>query len=223
MSDPYRGASPRPPTQAEAEGNAKPWELKTWASERACPVCAIPLFAAAKDGYRIDACGKCGGSWISLGDLRKMIDTSNKTPIELARMADSVASTASPPTPEARTCPECKAPLAVDNLAGVDIDVCGDHGTWFDARELERVSIVLLKEYGLARRITDAEAERKRLAAENEHWYSVNPANVAYGVAALGLALVGAAVHVPPQFDAFGREVEIDVLGNKVLKRPTNL
>lgn len=217
MSDPYRGASPRP-ANAAFESNPKPWELKTWASERACPVCSIPLFAASKDGYRIDACGKCGGSWISLGDLRNMIDTSNKTPIELARMADSVAS-AAPAAVAERACPECKAVLVAENLAGVDIDVCDNHGTWFDSHELERVAVALLEEYGLARRITDAEAERKRLAAENEHWYSVNPANIAYGVAAVGLALVGAAVHVPPQFDALGREVEIDVLGNKVLKR----
>lgn len=218
MSDPYRGPSQRSPEPA-APGDAAPWELRTWPSERACPVCSIPLFAASKDGYRIDACGKCGGSWIAHTDLRRMIDTSEKAPVELARMADGAPASTRDRTTKTRECPECRSALVTENLAGVDIDVCGDHGTWFDRHELEQVAIVLLKEYGLARRVADDDAERKRLAAENEHWYSVDPRNVAYGVATVGLMLVGAAISAPAiQYDSLGRPIELDPLGNKVLK-----
>lgn len=146
-----------------------------------------------------------------------MIDTSNKTPIELARMADSVPA-APGSMPPVRECPECRSPLVTENLAGADIDVCDHHGTWFDRHELEQVAIALLKDYGVARRITDAEAERKQREAESEG--SVSLQNVALGVAAVGLALVGAAIQVPVRHDAFGREVEIDVLGREVLKKP---
>lgn len=218
MGDPYRSAPGSRPAGPSADASATPWELRTWRSERACPVCAIPLFAAEKDGYRIDACGQCGGSWMMHGDVRKMIDTSNKTPIELARMADS-AGVAAPASPSAaRECPECKLPLVTENLAGVDIDVCDEHGTWFDRHELEHVAVALLEEYGLARRVADAEVERKRLAAENQGTVSLQ--NVAYGVAAVGLALVGAAIQVPVRLDALGREVELDAMGHEVLKRP---
>ncbi|MFO0742500.1 MAG: zf-TFIIB domain-containing protein [Labilithrix sp.] len=217
MSDPYRGPSPRAAAETAIEGDATPWELRTWPSERSCPVCAIPLFAASKDGYRLDACGKCGGAWIAHRDVRRMIDTSSKTPIDLARMADSVPAAAEA-APAARECPECRSALVTENLAGVDIDVCDQHGTWFDRHELRHVAVALVSEYGVARRVLDAEAERKRLAAENESTVSLQ--NVAYGVAAVGLALVGAAIKVPIQHDAFGREVELDVLGREVVKSP---
>lgn len=182
-------------------------------------MCAIPLFAASKDGYRLDACGKCGGAWIAHGDVRKMIDTSSKTPIDLARMADSVpAMQPAEAAPAPRECPECRSVLVTENLAGVDIDVCNEHGTWFDRHELQHVAVALLAEYGVARRVLDAEAERKRLAAENESTVSLQ--NVAYGVAAVGLALVGAAINVPIQHDALGRVVELDALGRQVVKPP---
>lgn len=197
-------------------GNATPWELRTWQSERACPVCAIPLFAASKDDYRIDACGKCGGSWMSIAHMRKMIDTSHKTPIELARMADAAAASAPAPSAGPRACPECKKVLVTENLGGVDIDVCDEHGTWFDRSELERVALVLLDNYGVARRIKDAEAARKALP--EREWYSVDPKAVAYGVAAVGFALVGAAVGVRIETDIDGREWEIDLAGNRKLR-----
>lgn len=216
MSGPYREAGSRP--VAATPNDATPWELRTWESERSCPVCAIPLFAASKDGYRIDACGKCGGSWMAHADVRRMIDTSEKAPIELARMADS-REVPRPGGTDVRTCPECKGALVSEVLGGAEIDVCDAHGTWFDRTELQQVAIALLKEYGVARRVNDAEAERKRQAAE-EDWTSVSLENVAIGVATIGLGLVGAAIAAPIQFDAFGREIEIDTLGREVLKRP---
>jgi len=38
-------------------------------------------------------------------------------------------------------CPECDADLIVRHIAKavVDVDLCGQHGTWFDAGELDRV------------------------------------------------------------------------------------
>lgn len=209
MSDPYRDPPSRP---VEVGGDATPWQLRTWQSDRMCPVCAIPLFAASKDAYRIDACGKCGGSWMALADIKRMIDTSEKTPIDLAKMADAVTPSARPAGE--RACPECKRTLVAEPLGGVQIDVCDEHGTWFDQHELEAVARVLLKEYGLSRRVTDAyDAALKR---QEEDWSSVSVQNVALGVATVGLALVGAAVHVPAQFDAFGHPVRIDVLGRQV-------
>lgn len=206
MSDPYR----RPDQRASGEppaNTAKPWELRTWTSERTCPVCGIALFAAEKDGYRIDACGACGGSWMSHVQARKMIDAGAKAPLELAHMTESIVPRA--PTTGERRCPDCGQSLQRDVVADVTVDVCDDHGTWFDPRELEQVATALIRDYGPAARqaaLNAAEAEQRRKAEE-----TIDPRRIALGVASLSLGLLGAAVGQP--------ELETDILGN-VIRKP---
>ena len=41
---------------------------------------------------------------------------------------------------EPRPCPECRPQLEWRERAGVDVDVCADHGTWFDLGELQLIA-----------------------------------------------------------------------------------
>jgi Zn-finger nucleic acid-binding protein len=41
--------------------------------------------------------------------------------------------------PEGRICPACRRRLAPVTFAGVSIDYCASHGTWFDRGEIECV------------------------------------------------------------------------------------
>jgi Zn-finger nucleic acid-binding protein len=205
MSDPYRKPDER--AAAEAANPARPWELRTWTSERYCPVCDVALFAAEKDGYRIDACGACGGSWMSHANAKKMIDSAAKTPIELAKITESIVPRAS--TENVRRCPDCRQALERDVVAEVVVDVCDEHGTWFDPRELEQVAVALIRDYGPAAKQAAIDAEDAERAAKEAG--RIDPLRVAAGVASLSLSLLGAAVGPPP--------VETDILGNVIKRR----
>ncbi|MFN3653350.1 MAG: zf-TFIIB domain-containing protein [Armatimonadota bacterium] len=41
-----------------------------------CPVCAIPLTLAERQGVEIDYCPQCRGVWLDRGELDKIIDRS---------------------------------------------------------------------------------------------------------------------------------------------------
>jgi hypothetical protein len=64
---PYRAAGNRESEEPPPDA-ARPWALQTWTSRRACPVCGVALYAARKDGFRVDGCGSCGGVWLSHAD-----------------------------------------------------------------------------------------------------------------------------------------------------------
>lgn len=119
--------------------------MQTWASRLSCPRCRTLLFAARKEGVRVDACGGCGGVWLATADARIMLDRKSTAPAELAHVAASHARTlAVRPGPIA--CLECGEEMARSLVpdASVEIDACAVHGTWFDRGELERVTGALL-------------------------------------------------------------------------------
>ena len=65
-------------------------------------------------------------------------------------------------------CPECKQLMNRANFArcsGVIIDVCKQHGIWFDRDELSRI-IEFIKEGGL-----DAARSKEKMQLEEERWH----------------------------------------------------
>jgi Zn-finger nucleic acid-binding protein len=136
-------------------------------------------------------------------DARKMIDTANRAPVELAQMTDKIT-----PTKDAsgeRRCPECRQTLVRETIGNVEIDVCDDHGTWFDPRELEQVAVILLRDHGPAAR------RAARAAEQGTEAPAVSLQNVAIGVASLTLGLIGAMAGAPGlERDVFGREIPRD-------------
>jgi Zn-finger nucleic acid-binding protein len=135
---PYRGASPIDPDEPPADPS-RPWLLQTWTSRRECPQCKVPLFAARREGYRIDACGTCGGAWLDHATSARAIKERDLTP---AQLSDDAAKRSGRADEAAeRHCPVCAVVLRRDliGIAHVIIDVCDAHGAWFDPDEMRLV------------------------------------------------------------------------------------
>jgi Zn-finger nucleic acid-binding protein len=138
--DPYRAPS-APPKDEPDPDHERPWAVQTWVSRRACPNCGVALFAARKEGFRIDGCGRCGGAWLDHATAQRAIAARDLTPAVLAEQASSRASGMTALASPGRSCPDCGERLAATLVpdAGASIDVCGAHGAWFDPREMRRV------------------------------------------------------------------------------------
>lgn len=93
----------------------------------ACPVCEGGALAYHGDRW---ACTTCGGSFVENAALRGMIEDITGRPWELPEAAGTIG---------ARACPLCGVKMIAEDVEGVPIDRCADHGVWFDARELAAV------------------------------------------------------------------------------------
>ncbi len=107
-------------------------------SERVCPRCASKLFFGEADGVEMLGCGACGGIWLDNASARKVMSRYDEAVAELAQRA-SINAKVRPDVRAAVNCAECGAPMTRRQVADVELDFCGEHGTWFDAGELERV------------------------------------------------------------------------------------
>ncbi len=99
-----------------------------------CPRCTTQLVAVS-DPYTRHTCSGCGGVWIDEDELRRMLEAIAIQPWAPLGPLELEAG----PTP----CPRCREPMAVERTHGEhpteqkQIDVCPDHGAWFDRDELE--------------------------------------------------------------------------------------
>lgn len=117
----------------------------TAAIERRCPHCRKRLVTVRAEEVSLSGCSACGGIWVDNASARSVL--SNPLPVfaDLARRA-SVGAAGSRGKSEKPTCAECPAILERANVHGIDLDVCPDHGTWFDALELETLVRLLRHE-----------------------------------------------------------------------------
>jgi Zn-finger nucleic acid-binding protein len=104
-----------------------------------CPECSeggalvgIPLerFAAT-----VHECPQCQGVWIGRELIERLEETSEADPPPLVPVR--LKATSPPPSRFYRPCPVCGALMNRKGCGGVVVDVCGEHGVWFDPGELE--------------------------------------------------------------------------------------
>lgn len=106
------------------------------ASDLACPRCKSPLYEGRANDVVLLGCGDCAGIWLENASAQLALKTLDRRVTDLARRASARAQTA--PSKDARVnCPDCKKPMPRVARSGVDLDVCMEHGTWFDRGELE--------------------------------------------------------------------------------------
>lgn len=101
-----------------------------------CPVCKVPLIAVERDQIEVDYCISCRGLWFDRGEL-EILAEKFRLPLGVAPLLRPHAGTSERP----RGCPRCgknmeKAELAANRRVVIDRCSSGDHGMWFDAREL---------------------------------------------------------------------------------------
>jgi Zn-finger nucleic acid-binding protein len=93
-------------------------------------------------GERVLACMSCGGVWMDGAAYKKMASQMESEVLDLAELATSHAERrgATIPQDSANACPDCSISLTRTTRSGVTLDVCKDHGVWFDRGELQALA-----------------------------------------------------------------------------------
>ncbi len=145
-----------------------------------CPACArrdldAPMtvhgLAPGRDrcaGDPVHGCTRCGGVWVPAATLRALIARARAEGVPGAPPPARGARVALDRPVEYRRCPQCGEMMLRRNFArisGVVTDTCREHGTFFDAGELEAV-LDFVRGGGLAA-AARAEAEEAARAARS--------------------------------------------------------
>ncbi|MBL8859870.1 MAG: zf-TFIIB domain-containing protein [Planctomycetes bacterium] len=141
--------------------------LRRLPANAACPRCRATLRLRAVDTREITECSSCGGMWLVPDDFAALCERAE----EGGSVRRALLATLPPTQPVAEQrvaylkCVACSEPMHRRNFgggSGVIIDVCKDHGVWFDHTELVRV-MDYARDGGLERA---REREERRLAEE---------------------------------------------------------
>lgn len=124
-------------------------------------------------------CGACGGVFLAPGCAQKLAAALPDEAIKLSVHA-SQAARYRPDTSPALSCPVCAQEMKRIRAAkaGVDLDVCQQHGTFYDQQEIEKVTA----------------------AIKSSGWHSpaVTTGAVVAGAAVVGGAVVASQLAPPP-------------------------
>jgi Zn-finger nucleic acid-binding protein len=130
---------------------------------RACPRCAVPLVDAATLGdLGAHACPECGGVFADRAVVAALASgtlTPTAAPDIHARKVDTSGYIKCP------VCDEVMNRVNFGRRSGVIVDVCADHGTWFDADEIDRAAAFLVAG-GTSRGDGGAVAQEPQLSLE---------------------------------------------------------
>lgn len=126
--------------------------------DRSCPSCEGALAERAIGEIPVEECPRCHGLWVSTerfnGLVSRVVEAQKAQPgagLGLSGTRRRARSTFSAAVTY-RRCPDCSGIMQRRNFAkrsGVIVDVCGKHGVWLDADELEAVA-AFIERGGLA-------------------------------------------------------------------------
>ena len=135
-----------------------------------CPDCEVPLVRVAVGQTILAECQRCFGIWLDTASF-------NRVCVEREEQA-AVLGRAEPQEIDVRKawrylpCPSCKQLMHRINFAsqsGVIIDLCKDHGVWFEREELRKI-VEFIRAGGMteAREVQLERLERERRRLESE-------------------------------------------------------
>jgi Zn-finger nucleic acid-binding protein len=147
------------------------------ATDRPCPACGAEWRLVSRNlgggGITVLECGGCGGLWLGNPVFVLLEERARRegrrAALEGLRLPSPDRATSAVEPPVYRPCPECGRLMHRRNYgrkSGVILDVCGDHGLWFDRGELDRV----------LRWIRRGELERSERLAEEESRHAARAA-----------------------------------------------
>jgi Zn-finger nucleic acid-binding protein len=94
--------------------------------------------------FVVDACTHCGGLFIDLAATQELMRAFDRDLVSIATTIGIGKGEVVGPGVILRdlACPRCSGRLHPLELPGasLEIDICGEHGTWFDANELPKVA-----------------------------------------------------------------------------------
>lgn len=108
-----------------------------------CPACTKPLTAAQVGDLEVRDCHACGGLWLDRAVFEQLGSSRERQGAVLGALpAPSAPAAVALEAVQYRPCPACRQRMNRVNYArrsGVVLDVCKEHGLWFDKDELRRV------------------------------------------------------------------------------------
>lgn len=128
--------------------------------------------AVAVGAVTLDECRACGGLFVDKPAFERICSEREQQAVVLQSLATPRALASAPRTDRYWPCPDCGQLMNRQNFArisGVVLDVCRDHGVWFNHGELTRL-VQFIREGGLGRarerERADLHEERERLRHE---------------------------------------------------------
>jgi Zn-finger nucleic acid-binding protein len=113
-------------------------------NQYACPRCLRPFVTYQVGVYLVDACVDCGGLFLDNATTREVLSSFDRSLVGVATtLGIGKGETLQKGVNQRNlTCPKCSAGLQTVEVpaAQVELDVCTEHGTWFDANELPKVA-----------------------------------------------------------------------------------
>jgi Zn-finger nucleic acid-binding protein len=108
----------------------------------ACPACGGELLQGGVGPHLLWECGKCFGLWLDNTTFEQVCRAAEQQAAALpeAHLGQPYVKNLGPV--RYRRCPVCQELMNRVNFArcsGVVVDVCGQHGTWFDRNELQQI------------------------------------------------------------------------------------
>ena len=152
-----------------------------------CPRCDRPLRAVMVGDALLDECTSCSGLWITQATLRDILSRTDQDKMFVAlkslRSERRFKASGRPETDQRFyiRCPECDAQLQrrqFARISGVVVDVCLEHGVWFDRDELAAI-VAFVREGGLQR----AEQSALQDAAQSARKAARKRASIDYSTA----------------------------------------
>jgi Zn-finger nucleic acid-binding protein len=132
------------------------------APERRCPRCGGGLSARSIADATVEECARCGGVFVASGLVPRVVDA-----LDLGGEVISTFPPRAPQWPSTTTylrCPRCATVMnrrLFATGAKVVVDICAQHGIWFDDAELRAVA-VFAAGGGMERAAARDAAERAR-------------------------------------------------------------
>jgi Zn-finger nucleic acid-binding protein len=130
-----------------------------------CPRCKRPLQVLEIDNVTIRECNKCGGFWSDVDTFESICASQEQQAAVLGFIGSDAHPNDHPAAISYVPCPDCTQLMNRSNFArssGVIIDICKEHGVWFDADELPKL-IAFINTGGMTR-----QREKEKLSIEDE-------------------------------------------------------
>ena len=130
-----------------------------------CPRCQKKLESLTIGTISLRECVKCGGFWMNVDTFEDLCTDKEQQSAVLGFVSNRANDPKIGPPVKYIPCPDCKQLMNRSNFArvsGVIIDLCKQHGVWFDANELQKI-IDFIENGGLARA-----REKQKIALDDE-------------------------------------------------------
>jgi Zn-finger nucleic acid-binding protein len=140
---------------------------------RKCPRCRIELQVVTIGDSKVLECSKCLGLWLTTKSFERICaDKEQQSAVLGSASLEGVDRSVQQTKVNYVPCPECSQLMNRANFArcsGVIIDLCKQHGIWFDRNELSRI-VEFIRSGGLdmarAKEKMQLEEERRQLAQQ---------------------------------------------------------